>query len=283
MTEHFPPPILNYSTLASLHTPATTSISTHQLPFSPASPSCMSPLQLPPPSPLPPCTTLHQSSLHQALPLNDTHFCDKKNDEADCGPGFRSSHKNTAKNKMRSSHKNTANYEDSSHKNTVPHRPCISCRHSLSLLTTSPCTFPSPSSCISPRQWLSLSLTAPLQASPYPALAQSPTVSSPTVSSMPIPSPITITISSTSTHQLQTSSIAPPGMSLPRQSLSPSPPFPPISITPRQSPSLMSPSNHLFPSTSISPIHTHPSSSPAPLHHLLQGEMTWRAARCDPR
>ena len=106
MTEHFPPPILNssnYSTLASLHIPATTSISTHQLPFSPASPSCMSPLQLPPLSPLPPCTTLHQSSLHQALPLNDTHFCDKKNDEADCGPGFRSSHKNTAKNKMRSS------------------------------------------------------------------------------------------------------------------------------------------------------------------------------------
>src|SRR6185437_1730954 len=60
------------------------SISTHQWPFSPASPSCVSPLQLPPLSPLPPCTTLHQSSLHQALPLNDTHFCDKKNDEADC-------------------------------------------------------------------------------------------------------------------------------------------------------------------------------------------------------
>ena len=142
---------------------------------------------------------------------------------------------------MRSSHKNTANYEDSSHKNTVPHRPCISCRHSPPLTAS---TFRSPSSCISTRQWLSLSLTAPLHASPYPALAQSPTVSSPTVSSptvssMPIPSPITI--SSTSTHQLQTSSIAPPGMSLPRQSLSPSPPFPPISITPRQSPSLMSP------------------------------------------
>src|SRR6185437_12308502 len=140
-------------------------------------------------------------------------------------------------------------------------------------ITITASTFPSPSSCISTRQWLSLSLTAPLHASPYPALAQSPTVSS-----MPIPSPITITISSTSTHQLQTSSIAPPGMSLPRQSLSPSPPFPPFSITPRQSPSLMSPSNHLFPSTSISPIHTQPSSSPAPLHPLLQGEMTWRAA-----
>src|SRR6185437_17142645 len=72
MTEHYPPPILNssnYSTLASSHTPATTRISTHQWPFSPASPSCMSPLQLPPLSPLPPCTTLHQSSLHQALPL----------------------------------------------------------------------------------------------------------------------------------------------------------------------------------------------------------------------
>src|SRR6185437_12731653 len=83
--------------------------------------------------PLPPCTTLQ--SLHQALPLNDTHFCDKTNNEADCGPGFRSSHKNTAKNKMRSSHKNTANYDqDSSHKNTVPHRPYISCRHSLSPL-----------------------------------------------------------------------------------------------------------------------------------------------------
>lgn len=281
MTEHFPPPILNYSTLASLHAPATTSISTHQLPFSPASPSCMSPLQLLLPSPLPPCTTLHQSSLHQALPLNDTHFCDKTNNEADCGPGFRSSHKNTAKFKMRSSHKNTANYDqDSSHKNTVPHRPCTSCRHSLSLLTTSPCTFPSPSSCISPRQWLSLSLTSPLQASPYPALAQSPTVSSPTVSSMPIPSPITITITSTSTHQLLPSSAAPPGMSLPRQSLSPSPSppctFPPISMTLRQSPSLMSPSNHLFPSTAISPNTPH--------HHqplvitFHRENMTWRAA-----
>src|SRR6185437_9432377 len=194
ITEHYPLPILNssnYSTLASSHTPATTSISTHQLPFPPASPSCMSPLQLPPLSPLPPCTTLHQSSLHQALPLNDTHFCDKTNNEADCGPGFRSSHKNTAKNKMRSSHKNTANYEDSSHKNTVPHRPCISCRHSPSPLTVS--TFRSPSSCISTRQWLSLSLTAPLQASPYPALAQSPTVSSPTVSSPTVSSmPIAI-------------------------------------------------------------------------------------------
>jgi hypothetical protein len=264
MTEHFPPPILNYSTLASLHTPAT-SIPTHQLPFSPASPSCMSPLQLPPPSPLPPCTTLHQSSLHQALPLNDTHFCDKTNSEADCGPGFCSSHKNTAKFKMRSSHKNTANYDqDSSHKNTVPHRPCISCRRSLS-----------PSSPISPRQWLSLSLTSPLQASPYPALAQSPTVSSPTVSFMPIPSPITIIIT-TSTHQLLFSSAAPPGMSLHRQSISPSPSppctFPPISITPRQSPSLMSPSNHLFPSTAISPNTPHHHQP----HH--QGEMTWRAA-----
>src|SRR6185437_12723893 len=194
ITEHYPPPpILNSSnsTLASSHTPATTSISTHQWPFSPASPSCMSPLQLPPLSPLPPCTTLHQSSLHQALPLNDTHTCDKTNNEADCGPGFRGSHKNTAKNKMRSSHKNTANYEDSSHKNTVPHRPCISCRHSPSPLTVS--TFRSPSSCISTRQWLSLSLTAPLQASPYPALAQSPTVSSPTVSSPTVSSmPIAI-------------------------------------------------------------------------------------------
>src|SRR6185437_2323761 len=124
---------------------------------------------------------------------------------------MRSSHKNTAKNKMRSSHKNTANYEDSSHKNTVPHRPCISCRHSP--LTVS--TFPSPSSCISTRQWLSLSLTAPLHASPYPALAQSPTVSSPTVSSMPIPSPITIIVSSSTVSSPTVSSPTVSSMPIP--------------------------------------------------------------------
>ena len=265
MTEHFPPPILNYITLASLHTPATTSTPTHQLPFSPASPPFMSPLQLPPPSPLSPCATLHQSSLHQAS-LN--HFCDKTNSEADCGPGFCSSHKNTAKFKMRSSHKNTANYDqDSSHKNTVPHRPCISCRHSLS-----------PSSPISPRQWLSLSLTSPLQASPYPALAQSHSlltysllydysISNHYHNHQYLHSPTTVFFCCTS------------GMSLHRQSLSPSPSppctFPPISITPRQSPSLMSPSNHLFPSTTISPNTPHHNQ---PHHHLPQGEMTWRAA-----
>ena len=61
----------------------------------------------------------------------------------------------------------------------------------------------------------------------------------PTVSFMTTPSPITIIITSTSTHQLLSSSASPPGMSLHRQSLHCT--FPPISITPRQSPSLMSP------------------------------------------
>ena len=191
MTEHFPPPILNYSTLASLHTPATTNCRFH--------------LPHPLACPLFNCHR-HRHYLHAPPSTNrpftkhyhSTTLLRQTNSEADCGPGFCSSHKNTAKFKMRSSHKNTANYDqDSSHKNTVPHRPCISCRHSLSPS--------SPSSLVNGYHYHSL----PLSKLPLTQHLPSHTVSSPTVSFMPLPSPITIIITSTSTHQLL-SSVAPP-------------------------------------------------------------------------